>query len=790
MESKKIDFFNKLSFVLLLFTIFACFFFFIPFSPVTLEASKGFLLSVGATLSLFFWFVARLGEGKFVIPKDKLVLFGGVIPLIFLVSSFFSPSIHASLFGSGFEIGTFGSMLILYIVFFLSAIYFQSEKRVWYFIWSIFLSGVVLLLFQTLSLFVNFNTLIPDFIKGVTSGNLVGTWNNFALVIGIIVLLSIVTIELVKTSKIFRALQYILLVLGILFLVIINMQLVWILIGVFSLIIFVYSISVQHARSRLSEAFSGSKKFPFTSLIIVFIAFISLVGNNLLTNVISNYINLNNPDIRPTIGTTAQIAFQSFKHNPAFGTGPNTFALDWSLWQPKEIAQSIFWNVDFSTGYSLLSTFAVTAGSFGLIALIWFLVLYVTRSIQSIKIALQNNVSNYFFAVVLMMSLYSWITIILYNPNIIMLILAFASSGMLIGLLVHKQAIRTKEYSFLTDPRKSFFSILGLVVLMVASISLTYVYVEKFTSLIYYSKSLNTEDTLESLGQSEAMLLKAINLDKNDNYYRTLSQVYLAQIGVLAKDTTISEDILKSSLQQLVSNTVTAASGAIEQNSKQYQNYVNLGNIYTELSAISVEGSYQSAVTAYDKALALAPNNPSILLSKATLEYLNKNNSEARKFIKQALDLKANYTDAIFLLVQIETNEGNLDEAINQAEYAGQVSPDDPTVFFRLGLLKYNNKDYKEAVSAFERAVILNNSYLNARYYLGLAYQKVDRKDDALIQFNLLKDLVPDSQEVKDAIKSLNTKTEVVEEDEEEEESGEEIISEIEAVKAPLEEEN
>ena len=54
----------------------------------------------------------------------------------------------------------------------------------------------------------------------------------------------------------------------------------------------------------------------------------------------------------------------------------------------------------------------------------------------------------------------------------------------------------------------------------------------------------------------------------------------------------------------------------------------------------------------------------------------------------------------------------------------------------------------------------------------------------------MLKDLVPDSQEVKDAIKSLNTKTEVVEEDEEEEESGEEIISEIEAVKAPLEEEN
>jgi tetratricopeptide (TPR) repeat protein len=782
MESKKIDFFNKLSFVLLLFTIFACFFFFIPFSPVTLEASKGFLLSVGATLSLFFWFVSRLGEGKFVIPKDKLILFAGAIPLVFLISSFFSPSIYSSLFGSGFEIGTFGSMLVLYVVFFLSAIYFQSEKRIWYFIWSIFLSGVILLLYQTLNLFVDFNSLTPGFVRGVTSGNLVGSWNNFALVVGVIVLLSVITIELVKTKKFFRILQYILLVLGILFLIIINMKLVWILVGAFSLIVFVYSISVQHARSRLSESFNGKKKFPFTSLIIVFIAFISLVGNNLLTNVISSYVNLNNPDIRPSFVTTAQIAFKSFKHNPAFGTGPNTFALDWALWQPKEIAQTVFWGVDFTSGYSLLSTFAVTAGLLGLISLVWFIVLYVTRSIQSIKIALQNNVSNYFIATILMISLYSWISIILYSPNIVVLMLAFVSSGMLIGTLVHKQAIKTKEYSFLTDPRNSFFSILGLVVLMVASISLTYIYVEKFTSLIYYSKSLNAEQTLESLGKSESMLLKAINLDKNDTYYRTLSQVYLAQIGVLAKDTTISEDILKSSMQQLVSNAVTAASGAIEQNPKQYQNYVNLGNLYTELSLISVEGSYDSAVTSYEKALALAPNNPSIFLSQATLEYLNKNNSEARKYIKQALDLKADYTDAIFLLVQIETNEGNLKEAIKQAEYAGQVSPNDATVFFRLGLLKYNNKDYKESVSAFEKAVILNNSYLNARYYLGLAYQKVGRKDDALTQFNLLKQLAPDSEEVKEAIKSIDSKAEVVEEDKEE------PLSELDAVKAPIEE--
>ncbi len=584
MESKKINFFNKLSFITLLFTIVVSVFFFIPFSPVTIEASKGFLLSVGATLSLFFWFIARLGEGKFVIPKDKLILFAGAIPLVFLLSSFFSSSLRLSLFGSGFEVGTFGSMLIMYIVFFLSACYFQSDRKNYYLIWSLFLSGAIVLLYQSLDLFINFNQRFPELVQGLTSGNLVGSWNNFALMVGAIVLLSIISLELAGFKKIFKFIPYLLLALGLFFLIIVNMQLVWVLVGVFSLVVFVYSLSIQHSASSTAEKAKPIRKFPFVSLLVVFIAFISLVGNSLFVDLISNKIVFNNPDIRPSFATTAQLALRSFKHNPAFGTGPNTFALDWSLWQPKELAQTVFWGIDFSSGYSLLSTFAVTVGLFGLVALLWFLVLYAVRSVQSIKMALQRNASNYFIITTLVLSLYSWISVILYNPNIVMLMLAFMTSGMLIGILAYKQAIKRKEYSFLEDPRNSFFSILGLVVLMVASISLTYIYVEKFTSLIYYSRGIEVEENLESLARSETMLLRAINLDRNDVYYRALSQVYLAQMGVLIQDSSISESTLKTSLEQLISNLVTAASGAIDQNPKYYQNYMNLGNIYTELS--------------------------------------------------------------------------------------------------------------------------------------------------------------------------------------------------------------
>lgn len=756
MESKKVEFFNKLSFIILIATIFGGLFFFIPYSPVSLDASKGFLLSIGATISLFFWLISRLGDGKFVIPKDKLIMFAGTIPLVFLISSFFSHSFYISLFGSGFEIGTFGSMLILFIIFFLSAIHFQTEKRVWYFLGSIFIAGIILVVFQLINTLIGFNRILPGLLQGVSSGNLVGSWNDFAFVIGLVTLLSLLTLELTKTKLWVRITQYILLVIGLFFLIIINLGIVWLMLGILSLVIFVYSISIQHANARATQT-EGLKKFPFASLIILFVSLALLVGSNLLTTFVSNYVSLNNNTIRPSVVTTSQIAWKAFLHNPVLGTGPNTFSIDWSLWQPKDIAQTVFWSVDFTSGYSLFTTFASTSGLLGFASIILFLIIFFTRSIQSIKMALSGSSLNYFMMSILMTSIYSWIIFIFHNSNIVMLSLAFVSSGILIGMLVSKQAIPVKKISFLDDPRSSFFSILGLVVLMVISASLAYIYIEKFTSIMYFSRGVNPQNTMESLSKSERTFIKAISLDKNDYYYRSLSQIYISQINLLVNDKSLSEDILKSSLQQLVNNAQQSASLAVNQNPKQYQNYMNLGNVYASLVPFSVSNSYESSMAAYEKAITLAPNNPSVDLAKASLEYLNKNNSEARKYIKQALELKPNYIDAIFLLVQIETNEGNLSEAIKKAEYAGELAPNDSTVFFRLGLLRYNNSDYKGAISSFERAVLLDNSYLNARYFLGQAYKKVGRKTDALTQFNLLASVLPEDQNVKDAISSVSS---------------------------------
>ncbi len=757
MESKKIAFFNKLSFVILLSTIFLSLFFFIPYTPVTLEASKGFLLSIGSILSFFFWLIARLGEGKFSIPKDRLILLAGIIPVVFLIASLFSSSLYVSLFGSGFEVGTFGSMLIMYIMFFLSSIYFQTERRLWFFFKAFFISAAILSVLEFIVMFVNVDHFLPGVLQGLSSGNFVGSWNNFALLFGLFVLISIFTIEFTKSKGFFLFSQYFLLITGLLFLIIINIPLVWLLVGIFSVIIFVYSVSIQHAGVNVIEGGEGQKKFPFASLVLVFVCLSFLVGNNFLGNFISKYINVSSPEIRPSIVTTSQIALKSIKHNPLFGTGPNTFVIDWSLWQPKDIAQTVFWNTDFNEGFSTLSTFVVTTGILGLLAWIIFFVVFVIRGTQSLRVALKDPLSNYFILATFMISLYCWITFIVYTPNILMLMLAFVSSGVLVAILVNRKVVSVKHLSFLNDPRKSFFAILSLMALMVVSLSVTYLYVEKFTSIIYFSKGLNTDNTIASLSKSEKMLTNAISLDKNDIYYRTLSQLYKAEIDILLKDKSISADTLKSNLQQLINFSQNAGILAVNQNPKQYLNYVNLGNIYAYLVPLKVSNAYESASTSYDKAEALAPNNPSIILARAQLEMAKDNNEVARKLIQKALDLKLNYTDALFLLAQIETNEGNSGEAIKQVEKASQMNPNDYNIFFSLGYLRYNSGDYTNAISAFEQSVILNNNYFNAHYYLGLAYQKAGRNGDALIQFKMLSKVLPDNQDIKNAIDSVSS---------------------------------
>src|SRR3989338_5339867 len=99
--------FERLSFLSLFLVVVLLPLFFLPFTNIPIETSKGLLLVLGLVASIVFWAIARFSDGKIVFPKSWLLVSGFGIALIFLLSSLLSGNSQVSLFGTMFDIGSF-----------------------------------------------------------------------------------------------------------------------------------------------------------------------------------------------------------------------------------------------------------------------------------------------------------------------------------------------------------------------------------------------------------------------------------------------------------------------------------------------------------------------------------------------------------------------------------------------------------------------------------------------------------------------------------------------------------
>ena len=82
-------------------------------------------------------------------------------------------------------------------------------------------------------------------------------------------------------------------------------------------------------------------------------------------------------------------------------------------------------------------------------------------------------------------------------------------------------------------------------------------------------------------------------------------------------------------------------------------------------------------------------------------------------------------------------------------------NPNDVGVGYQLGLLYYFDDQINSAQREFERVLLLNSNYSNARYFLGLVYDKKGEKQQAIEQFRKVLELNPENVEVGKIIENL-----------------------------------
>lgn len=664
--------FDRISFWSLFLIIILLPLFFLPFTNIPIETSKGLLLVVGLAFCIICWGLAQFFDGKISFPRSASLLGAGGIVLAFLLSAIFSKTLPVSFFGTMFDIGTFWFIFAGFLLMLMSSIILRDSKKAKIVLFGAILSSAVVLIFQTAHLF------LPNFLSlGVLvgkTGNVVGSWNTLGIFAGFSALMSILIVEFFSTTKIEKLILQVLTILSLVMVAAVNFSFVWELLGILSLIIFVYKVSISSKEKEAGngvDMLSGKTHFPAFSFIIIMITLLFFMSGDVVGGILPSRLGVENTEVSPSFGATLGITKSVLKKDPVFGIGPNNFSAAWALYKPVTINTTPFWDVSFNSGSGLLPTFATTTGGFGILASLLFFILFIISGVKSIFSSIKNS-ANWETMAFFVLSLYLFISSFFYSGGAVIFLLALAFAGVFIGLSSANHSKGEISISYLNDHRKSFFSILFIVLILIGTAAISFRYVERLVSVSYFGKAL----TASTVSVAEEAIGKALRLYTNDLYLRTYAQIYLVKLSSLvAKDSATLSDEEKALLQASLDQAVNGAQSAILYNGTNYLNFQTLGSVYQKLASFGVKDTYNKAIEAYTKAGALNPNNPGIKLDMATVSMTNQKTKEAKDYANAALTLKPNYIDAYILLSQIAKSEGDNSDALSYAKTALSIAP-------------------------------------------------------------------------------------------------------------------
>ncbi len=722
--------------------------FFIPVTGVSLYVAKITLLATGLVAIFAVFLSSVLSTGVIEIPKAKYLLPMIIFAMAALVSSTLSGAISYSIAGSVFDLGTTGSIIMLVFSLFMTVMAVRSIGVVGKAVWAFIFSSIVLSAHTLLGTFGT--SLLPTSVASKIPIFLAGGVIDTTIILGAAVILSLCVLNMTEVSKRTRIVLFALMAYSVLFIGAANFRPVVIILGIISLIFFVYILSWS-----VGEA---DRKISLSSLVILVASVILLLGGAGIGSYLSKAMKVQTVEVRPNFQTTMDLTVASWQKNFVFGIGPNRFAQFWALHKPAEINQTQFWNSDFYSGSGFVPTMAITTGLLGLLSLLAFMVLYVMSGVKAIFAQANSGRSRYLSTASFLVSFYLWIILFLYTPSITVLALAFIFTGLFTATLVSQGITELWKINIFSNPKTNFLSVLSIVILLILSVAGGYFVWERAIAAVVFEKGAAEYQKFGNIALVRESTVKAIAMAPSDVYWRGLAEISLTDLGkVLGGITNQNQitDTIKNQAQGLIVDSIESAKKAVASDNNNFSNWFALGRVYEVLASNGVQGSLESARGAYTETAIRSPSNPSVPLALARLDALSGNVKGARENITKALELKNNYTDAYYTLAQLEAAANNISGAIRSVEAAAVVDPTNAGLFFQLGLLRYNQKDFAGSAGAFERAVALISDYANAKYFLGLSYYQVGKKTEALKQFEDLMKTNPDNNEIKLIITNL-----------------------------------
>ena len=758
---KRESMFDRISFGILLAMSFLVPVFFVPTAFISTQFGTSILFAFGVIVSILLYIIGGLSRGSLDLPKPAKYIIGflTVVPIAYALAGIANGFSRMSFLGYTFDISTAGFIMLSFGYLFLVSLLFRSKSRIFYSYFVFLLSSIILSIFLLVRIIFGAEVLSFGLFNTLTS-TMIGSWNNVGIFFGICALLSLLTFEMIQGSKFMKILLSLALLLSLFFLALVNFSIIWVILAITAFLFILYRMfSAQSAYPSQTSFGKKLSKIPLYSSIVFLVSLVFVIWGATTGSYLSNKFSVTNVEVRPNLSVTLDIARNTLQSRPLFGSGPNTFAVEWLTFRPDDIISTIFWNTDFQSGIGLIPTFAVTTGAIGILSWLLFLGFYVYLGFKSIFSPVTDVFVKYLITSSFFVSLYLWIMTFVYVPSTSIFILTFFFSGLFLASVYLAGLIPTSIHVFSRSPKTGFLSSLIMVIFFIASSALGYGLFKNSQSLWYFQKSSYAFNTSNDINLSEEYMGKAIMAVPSDIYYRALSEIELAKLSlILSQDPKkVKPEDAQKQFSETLTTAIKAGIGAKDADPKNYLNWITLGRVYEAVSVpeFGIDGAYQSAQFAYNEALRRNPKNPGIFMLFAWLAVTGKDLKQAKQYALQAIAVKKNYIDAYFLLSQIEVADKNIKGAIESVTAASVIDPTDPGIFFQLGLLKYNSQDFDGAIIALEKAITLTPNYANAKYFLGLAYEAIGERTKAIEQFEQLAITNPDSEEVKTILTNL-----------------------------------
>jgi tetratricopeptide (TPR) repeat protein len=245
--------------------------------------------------------------------------------------------------------------------------------------------------------------------------------------------------------------------------------------------------------------------------------------------------------------------------------------------------------------------------------------------------------------------------------------------------------------------------------------------------------------------------IKAASLFIKVNEYNK-SLTAIAMVEPYAPETTEIPSIKAKCYYALedYSAALEAANKAVRLNGSA-ENFYLRGLINAEIE------NYNSAELDFKKSVDLKPDFVEAIVQQAFMQYKQNKQDEALLSLSNAIEKGNNNKKAYLLRASIYSQKSNYKLAINDLIKAIALSPD-ADLFFRRGEAYLNDQQFIMAIKDFSKVIELDNNNLGAMDKRAECFQKLNRKEDAIKDYQMILSKSENNEKNKELIEHAKLK--------------------------------